>query len=56
MREFYDLKENDNKDLIIKFERDTVERCQKDLWVLYQMCYGKRIAILLETRFVLVIL
>ena len=31
MREFYDLKENDNKDLIIKFERDTVERCQKDL-------------------------
>ena len=31
MREFYDLKENDNKDLIIKFERDTIERCQKDL-------------------------
>ena len=31
MREFYDLKENDKKDLIIKFERDTVEKCQKDL-------------------------
>jgi len=31
MREFYDLKENNNKDLIIKFERDTVEKCQKDL-------------------------
>ena len=31
MREFYDLKENDNTDLIIKLERDTVESCQDDL-------------------------
>ena len=31
MREFYDLKENDEKDLIIKLERDTVESCQDDL-------------------------